>query len=130
MQFEKAILTEYHGGDETKNAFYGPNGSTLYQFAEKVEEGSKRPSLEYLEEWIKAESREIEAFVEALDQKDVYETLKNKSQAKQKGESEDLQKVLSGKSTMKGLFLRKTKDEQVTTIEKNIAKVIYGLSYL
>ncbi len=60
MQYDKVVLSELHGGDETLNVFYGPKGASLYQHAEKVEEGSKRPSLEYIEEWIKAESREVE----------------------------------------------------------------------
>jgi len=122
MQYDKVVLSELHGGDETLNIFYGPKGANLYQHAEKVEEGSKRPSLEYIEEWIKAEAREVEAFLEAIEQKDTYETLKTKAQSKQKSESEDLQKVMDGKTTMKGLFLRKSKDEEKTDIEKQIAK--------
>jgi len=62
MQYEKSVFTDIHGGDESKNLFFGPHGPSLYQFAEKVEEGSKRPSLEYLEEWVKAEAREIEVY--------------------------------------------------------------------
>ena len=61
--------------------------------------------------------------MEAIEQKDTYDSLKTKAQSKQKSESEDLQKVMEGKSTMKGLFLRKSKDEEKTDIEGKIAKV-------
>jgi len=67
MAYEKSVLNDLHHGDESKNLFFGPNGPTLYQFAEKVEEGSKRPSLEYIEEWIKAEAREVEVFLSYLN---------------------------------------------------------------
>jgi len=61
--------------------------------------------------------------LEAIEQKDTYDALKVKAQSKQKSEAEDLQKVMEGKSTMKGLFLRKSKDEEKTDIEGKIAKV-------
>ena len=61
--------------------------------------------------------------MEAIEQKDTYDALKVKAQSKQKSEAEDLQKVMEGKSTMKGLFLRKSKDEEKTDIEGKIAKV-------
>jgi len=36
----------------------------------------------------------------------------------------ELQKVLAGKTTFKGLFSRKSKEEEVSTLEKAIADVI------
>jgi len=122
MQYEKTVFSHFSGGDENLNVFYGAQATNLQQFANVVEEGSKRPSIEYIDEWMKAETREIEAFLDALEQKEHFNALKNKLQGKQKSETEDLQKVLSGKSTIKGLFLRKSKDEEVSDLEKQIAK--------
>ena len=65
--------------------------------------------------------------MEAIEQKDTYESLKSKAQSKQKSESEDLQKVMDGKSTMKGLFLRKSKDEEKSELESKIARVSFCL---
>lgn len=52
-----------------------------------------------------------------------YANLKQKAQDKQKSDAEDLQKVLSGKSTVKGVFLRKTKEEETKELEKQLEKV-------
>jgi len=46
-----------------------------------------------------------------------------KAQEKQKSETEDLHKVLAGKTTMKTLFSKKSKEEEVQELEKNIALV-------
>lgn len=122
MQYEKTVFSQMNQGDESLNVFFDAKAPTLFQCAERVDEGAKKPSLEYIDEWMKAEIREIEAFLDAMEQKDHFNSLKGKSQGKQKSESEDLQKVLSGKSTIKGLFLRKTKDEEVTELESKIAR--------
>jgi len=58
-----------------------------------------------------------------MESKEHFNNLRGKAHSKQKSETEDLQKVLSGKSTIKGLFLRKTKDEEISDLEKQIAKV-------
>jgi len=122
MQYEKAVFSQLNNGDESLNVFFDAKAPTLYQHAEKVEEGSKKPSVEYIEEWMKAEAREIEAFLDAIAQKEHFNNLRSKTQSKQKGESEDLQKVLGGKTTMKALFLRKNKEEEIGDLEKSIAK--------
>jgi len=49
--------------------------------------------------------------------------LKIKAQERQKSETEDLHKVLAGKTTMKTLFSKKSKEEEVQQLEKNIALV-------
>jgi len=74
-----------------------------------------------LYEWIKIESREIEAFLEAITQLETYEKAKAKAHDRQKSDTLELQKVLAGKTTFKGLFSRKSKEEEVQTLEKSIA---------
>ena len=61
--------------------------------------------------------------MDAIAQKEHFNALRAKSQSKQKGESQDLQKVLGGGTTMKGLFLRKNKEQEIGDLEKSIAKV-------
>jgi len=36
----------------------------------------------------------------------------------------ELQKVLAGKTTLKGIFSRKSKEEEVSSLERHIAQVI------
>ena len=61
--------------------------------------------------------------MEAINQRDKYEGLKNKAQDKQKSDTLDLQKVLAGKTTIKTFFSRKPKEEEVGNLEKHIAQV-------
>jgi len=60
MQYEKTVFSHFSGGDESMNVFFDAKAPNLQQFANSVEEGAKKPSVEYIDEWIKAESREVE----------------------------------------------------------------------
>jgi len=61
--------------------------------------------------------------LEAITQLEKYESAKAKCQDRQKSDTLELQKVLAGKTTFKGLFSRKSKEEEVSTLEKAIADV-------
>ena len=136
VEYEKNIFSEYHNHSNEKNIFSDPTNFVLNERIEKIKGASSQPSLEYLYEWIKVESREIEvnwrcfkilikqAFIEAITQRDRYDALKVKTQDKQKSDTLELQKVLAGKTTFKGLFSRKSKEEEVSSLEKQIADVI------
>ena len=63
--------------------------------------------------------------MEAINQRDKYDSLKSKNQDKQKSDTLELQKVLAGKTTLKGIFSRKSKEEEVSTLEKQIAQVLF-----
>jgi len=63
--------------------------------------------------------------LEAINQRDKYDSLKSKNQDKQKSDTLELQKVLAGKTTLKGIFSRKSKEEEVSTLEKQIAQVLF-----
>lgn len=120
LEYEKHVFSEYHNNAAGKNVFSDPNNIALNDRADKIKAAVHEPSLEYLYEWLKIESREIEAFIEAINQRDKYENLKNKTHDKQKSDTLELQKVLQGKTTMKTLFSRKPKEEEVSALEKSI----------
>lgn len=61
--------------------------------------------------------------MEALNQREKYENLKLKTLEKQKSETEDLHKLVSGKKTLKSMFTKKTKEEEIAELEKTIAAV-------
>ena len=67
------------------------------------------------------------AFLETLEQRDKFDSLKAKASEKQKSETEDLHKVLAGKTTMKSLFSKKSKDEEAQELEKVVAAVYFIL---
>ena len=60
VEYEKNVFSEYHNGSSDKNIFGDPTNFVLNDRADKVKEGAVQPSLEYLYEWIKVESREID----------------------------------------------------------------------
>lgn len=63
------------------------------------------------------------AFIEAVQQRDKYEQIKVKLLEKQRHDTIEYQKLVSGKTTLKSLMSRKTKDEDILTVEKQIAQV-------
>lgn len=76
--------------------------------------------FESLSEMIKVETKEIQAFIEAINMRDMYENLKNKASQRQKDLQIELQKVMAGKTTIKSLFTGKTKEEQIATLQQQI----------
>jgi len=120
-EYEKNVFSEYHNNTAGKNIFTCATNENIGENVDKIKLASTQPSLEYLYEWIKIESREIEAFLEAITQLETYEKAKAKAHDRQKSDTLELQKVLAGKTTFKGLFSRKSKEEEVQTLEKSIA---------
>ena len=59
--------------------------------------------------------------MEAFAQKNIYEQTKDKTEAKYKELQIDLQKIMSGKSTLGSFF--QNKEEKITTLEKQISNV-------
>ena len=55
--------------------------------------------------------------------RDKYDQLRIKTQDRQKSETADLQKIIGGKSTIKTMFSRKSKEDEISTLEKQIIKV-------
>ena len=56
--------------------------------------------------------------------RDKYDQLRIKTQERQKSETTDLQKIIGGKSTIKTMFSRKSKEDEISTLEKQIVKVL------
>ena len=61
--------------------------------------------------------------MEANATRDKYDQLRLKAQDKLKSETNDLQKIIVGKSTMKSMFSRKSKEDEISVLEKQIVKV-------
>lgn len=60
MEYEKNVFSLYHNKTEGKNVFIAETSSGLTEHAAKIDAASQGASIEYLEEWYKAESREFE----------------------------------------------------------------------
>ena len=65
--------------------------------------------------------------LEAISMKDKYEQLKIKAIEKKKTESQELENIIAGKTTLKGVFSGKSKGIHASNIEKSIAQVIFSI---
>ena len=61
--------------------------------------------------------------MEALNQKGFYEQLKDKTEAKYKEQQLEMQKILSGKTTIGSIFSKGSKEDKITNMEKTISNV-------
>jgi len=78
--------------------------------------------LEKVYDFMKSESHEIDAFVEAISMRDKYDQYRLKMQERQKSETSELQKLIGGKTTFKTLFSGKSKEEDISNLEKQIVR--------
>jgi len=123
VEYEKSCLVEYTNGKDDANIFKGPNSTKLAILAEKIYVGGINDSLENISEMIRFEDKEVKAMLEAITTRDKYEQLKTKTIEKKRNETLELQNVLSGKTTVKGLFSGKNKEDQARLLEKQINQV-------
>ena len=71
----------------------------------------------------------MKAFIEAMNMKAHYENMRDKLQQKNKDFQIDQQKILAGKTSLKTLFRKGTKEDNVADIDKkinNVKKIIFS----
>jgi len=119
--FEKKILTGYQSTASISTVGSETLISDMKEKADKIRTSGDSEPMEYLHAWIKLEGREIEAFLEAIGQREKYIALKGKLLEKQRSANKTLDKVIDGKSTIKTFFSLKGKDEEIEALEKEIA---------
>lgn len=122
-EYERNILAEYH--DHKEDVFVFNDAKDAVKFQERIEKikgGSENNSIESLCIWIKSEKIEIEAFLEAIAQRDKYDALKNKVQEKQSLLSVEIQNIIGGKSSIKSFLLGKSKEDEVAVLDKQLAE--------
>jgi len=120
--YEKTCLGEFAGQGEKSFVFNDASNEELISASTKIKANAKTESFELLHDLIRRESKEIKAFVQAVQQKEKYEQIKFKLQDKQKSDTAELQKLLAGKTTFKSILSRKSKDEDVTKLELQISQ--------
>jgi len=122
-EYEKNILSEYH--DQKDGVFVFSNSKNTIRYQEKIgkiKEATNNDSIEHLCEWIKSEKDEIDAFLEAIAQRDKYDALKNKVQEKQSLLNVEIQNIIGGKSSIKSMILGKSKEDEVAALDKQLAE--------
>eukprot|EP01016_Furgasonia_blochmanni_P040070 TRINITY_DN5071_c0_g1_i4.p1 TRINITY_DN5071_c0_g1~~TRINITY_DN5071_c0_g1_i4.p1 ORF type:complete len:378 (-),score=137.15 TRINITY_DN5071_c0_g1_i4:353-1486(-) len=122
-EFEKNCLSEYVPPGETKTLFNNVSDPNFGEIIENLRDDAPRNPYDCLIEFIKQEIQEVEAFQEALRQKEAYEDFRAKTVEKQKEETLELQKLLSGKSSRRSIFSVKTKEESRLELERDISLI-------
>lgn len=141
--FEKTVLSGYE--DPTSRGIIGSDAyiTDMKEKVARIKETGQTEPMEYLHAWIKLESREIEvsseemiqadviqAFLEAIAQREKYIALQHKAEEKQRSAENTLDRVSRGKATLKTMFSKRGQDEEVDILEKEIAKVSEVLKFL
>jgi len=113
--YEKSVLTRIEPNFETSRVFNNTQTGDLTSKIEGVKQASEMGSIEYIYAWMKAEAREIKAFLEAIQQKDLYESKMTKATNRWASTTRSLERNLSGKSSLTSLF--KNRDNERATLE-------------
>jgi len=122
--YERNCMSELAANEDKEKSCVFNDGANLKlsNATAKIKADAKKESFELVYDSVRREHKEINAFIEAIQQKEKYEQIKVKLQEKQKSDTAELQKILAGKTTFKSLLSRKSKDEELAAIEKQIAQ--------
>ena len=77
---------------------------------------------EVIYDWLKMERLDVKAMLEALGRREELQGIKEKMEGKVQGDAADLSKLQAGKSTISGLFSRKPKETQISSLQAQIAQ--------
>lgn len=128
--FEKKVLSGYQNTASVSTIASETILSDMKDKVTKIKESGPAEPMEYLHAWVKLEGREIEAFLEAIGQREKYIALKAKLLDKQRTANRTLEKVIEGKNTLKTMFSLKGKDEEIQGLEQEIIYVSYRRRFL
>ena len=83
-----------------------------------------RNSYEDLANWIKGETLDLKALLEAFEKRDEVEATKTKLEKQKKSDTASLDKLSAGKSTVKTIFKGASgKQTEITNLQNTIAQV-------
>jgi len=120
IDYEEKCLTEYTNGSQTPFVFRNEQEPDSNVHIKKIEEACNKMSFEAFYKLVKMEARELEAFLEIIDNRDSYHLLRMKLRNKVMSESHMKQNILSGKKTVRTVFSRRTQYEHVANCDKII----------
>lgn len=73
-------------------------------------------------DWLKMERLDVKAMLEAMGRREELQAVKEKMEGRVTGDNADLNKLQAGKSTISGIFSRKPKEAQISTLQAQIAQ--------
>ncbi|EGR33888.1 PX domain protein, partial [Ichthyophthirius multifiliis] len=124
-EYEMQSILEY--AQKNENYLIFNNNQILSNNLIEIQDQSKQNEFEIITDMIRMELKEVEAFLEILQQKEDLEEKKNKSQIKVKSEQAEQSKLQAGKTTFKSLFSTGSKEDKVQKLEKSIEETQHEL---
>ncbi|EAS00357.2 PX-SNX8-Mvp1p-like protein (macronuclear) [Tetrahymena thermophila SB210] len=116
--YEKCLISEYVSNDNFALIFSNEANVGLHEFNEKFKNSKDKNSFQYLYDMVKYELRDAEAFEESIKEKEQLEKKRSSVQKDLKDDEEDLNKLISGKKTVKAIF--SSSEEQKKKLETKI----------
>lgn len=120
-EYERDIIGEYQNFNAPRGVFSDPNNQQQLDQVARMKTAIGNESLEHFDTWIILEYREIETLLEAIAQKEKYESYKSKTIARQKSLTTDVQEISTGQFNFKTIFTSKTKGELMAEMNEQIA---------
>lgn len=120
--YEKNILIEYVDQNTEKLVF--TNNNEVNAAGREIRDAAQQSNnYDLIADTIRIEFKEVEAFQEAIAQREQYDKQKLACISKQKDLQAELSKLLAGKTTLKSFFSKGSNADQVAATEKKIQEV-------
>lgn len=138
-EYEKNCLSEYIGGSsiDSKFIFAQSTDSKKLELQAKIvsvyllnnvkdkptlpqKEFVNRDELKVVHELIRQEVREISAFIESMESRRTFKEYKDSLMKKLRDLKSDENKIIAGKSSLRSVFSKKTKEESASVIKLQI----------
>ena len=127
-EYEKAVFIEYVNQQQDYLIF--TNNVEVTEKARELKEFSFNNAFDFLSDLLAFESREVEAMQEAVATREQYENTMKKLQDKRKDDQEEMSKLVSGKTTLKSIFTKGNKADQIKLLERTMADDEKEIEYL
>ncbi|EAS02031.1 PX-SNX8-Mvp1p-like protein (macronuclear) [Tetrahymena thermophila SB210] len=120
-EYEKNCFTEYIGAANDGKLIFAQNtDQKLSQLISQVKEFVSKDELNSLYQLIRQECKEIKAFTECMDSRKAFKESKENLHKKHRELKSEESKIISGKTSFKNVFSKKSKEENAQEIKQQI----------
>jgi len=120
--YEKEVIAEYEDHEDLAPIFTQENSEVMNQKAQKMRDAADNLSIEQVDSWLRAESRDLHSLMEAIQQMEKHESLKRKLEEKTRSYIERRSKLSTGEFNWKNFWTTQTKEAQTQMLEQKIEK--------
>ncbi|CAD8144958.1 unnamed protein product [Paramecium octaurelia] len=122
-QYENTLLLEYVEQKEKLPFTNIIQNEEVKELIDQYCELLKDPKLNQLYQEVRKEGKQLKAFLETFSEREKYEYQKANAESRQKELELALQEVLAGKTTIRTLFSKGKKDDNIAKLQYQITEV-------